>query len=125
MADLDLDAGVLGAERGQHPGEVDRAHPLGLHRAEHDRSAQAAAGLVDGVAGRLRGGQRRARFGQQRAPGVGQLDVVSGAVEQHHAELLLEVAHAGRDGRLDDVQAVGRASEAALLGDRDEGGELS
>ena len=62
MADLDLDPGVLGAERGEHPGEVDRSHPLRLHRPEHDRSAQPAAGLVDGVSCRLRGRQRRARL---------------------------------------------------------------
>ena len=49
---------------------------------------------------------------------------MSRAVEQRRAELLLELAHAGRDGRLDDVQPVSSAGEAALLGDRDEGGEL-
>jgi hypothetical protein len=84
----------------------------------------AAAGLVDGVFCRLRSGQRRARFGQQRATGVSQLDPVRGAVEQHHPELLLEVAHAGRNRGLHDVQPIGRASEAALLGNRDEGSEL-
>ena len=49
MANLHLDGGVLGAEHGQYPSEVDRPHSLGLHRAEHDRSTQASAGLGDGV----------------------------------------------------------------------------
>ena len=125
MADRDLDSRVFGSECRQHGGEIDRAHPLGLHRAEHDRPAQAAARLVDGVARRLRPGQRGARLGQERAPGVGQLDAVRGAVKQHRPEILLEVAHAGRDRRLDDVQPVGCAGEAALFSDRDEGGELT
>jgi hypothetical protein len=89
---------VLRAERGEQSGEVDRAHPLGLHRPEHDRSAQAATYLVDRVPGRLRRGQRRARFWEQRVAGVGQPDAVRRAVEQHRPELLLEVADTGRDG---------------------------
>ena len=97
MANLDRDPRMLGAERGQQTGEVDGTHPRRLHGAEHDRSAQAAADLVDGVFGCLRRGQRRARLWQQRAPGVGQPGAVGGAVEQHRPELLLEVAHAGGD----------------------------
>jgi hypothetical protein len=53
-----------------------------LHRPERDRSAQSPADLVDGVSGGLRRGERCARFGQQRTPGVSQRDGVGGAVKQ-------------------------------------------
>ena len=43
MANPHLHPWVLGAECGQYGREVDRAHPLGLHRAELDGSAQASA----------------------------------------------------------------------------------
>jgi len=49
---------------------------------------------------------------------------MGGTVEQGGAQLSFEVAHAGRDGGLHDVQPVGGAGEAALLGDGDEGGQL-
>ncbi len=56
VADLHLDRGMLAAERSEHSCEIDRAHPLGLHRAEHDRPAQATEGLVDGISCRVRRG---------------------------------------------------------------------
>ena len=124
VSDRDLDPGVAGAERGQQPGEVDRAHPLGLHRAEHDLAAQPSLRFVDGVAGGLRCGQRRARLGQQRSARVGQLDVMGRTVEQACPELVLELADARGHRRLDDVEPVGRAREAALFGHGDERGEL-
>jgi hypothetical protein len=42
------------------------------------------------------------------------------ALEQRDAELRLEPAHLCRQPRLRDPQALGRAGEASLLGDRDE-----
>ena len=64
MADVNRDGGVFGAVRGQHAGEVDGAHSLGLHRAEHDRTAQPTAGFVNSVPRGLRGGESRSGFGQ-------------------------------------------------------------
>jgi hypothetical protein len=37
VADVDVDAGVLGAEGGDHACQVDGPHPLGLHRSHHHR----------------------------------------------------------------------------------------
>jgi hypothetical protein len=48
-----------------------------------------------------------------------------GAIEQPRAKIPLELAHTGRDGRLDDMQPLGGAREAALFGDREERCDLS
>jgi FMN-dependent NADH-azoreductase len=50
----------------------------------------------------------------------GQPHLPRAAVEQRDAELLLELAHRRAERRLGHVQALGRASEVALLGDGDE-----
>jgi hypothetical protein len=57
---------------------------------------------------------------QQEAPGVGQRDLVRRAPQQLDAELAFEQAHLPAEGRLGDVQALGRAREAALGGHGDE-----
>jgi hypothetical protein len=98
VSNLNGDSCVLGTKGGEDPDEVDRTHPLGLHRAEQDGSAQAAASFIYGVSRRLRCCQRGASFRRQRIPGVGQFDGVRRAIEQPRSEFLLEIAHTGGDG---------------------------
>ncbi|MNN70258.1 hypothetical protein D3C81_1860990 [compost metagenome] len=50
---------------------------------------------------------------EQVAPGKGQADFTRVAVEQTRAEVLLQRGDAVRDGRLRDVQLVGRRAKAA------------
>ena len=64
VSNLNGDSCVLGTKGGEDPDEVDRSHPLGLHRAEQDGSAQAAASFIYGVSRRLRRCQRGASFRQ-------------------------------------------------------------
>jgi hypothetical protein len=52
--------------------------------------------------------------------GVCQRDAPLGAVEEPHAELLLELPNLLAHGRLRDVQALRGPAEVQLLGDRDE-----
>ena len=124
MADVDFYRGVLFAELGEHCRDVDRAHALGLHHPEREGAADAAADGVDGVACRGCRREGRACFRKEGVARVGQLDLVGRAVEQARAELAFEVADIGRDGGLHDVETIGRAREAALLGHRDEHCEL-
>jgi hypothetical protein len=106
---------VEGAEQRRHVDELDRGE-----RADADRAAQAAAHVVDGVAGVADGVERGPRPRQQRLTGVGQLDPLGGALEQAGAQLPLHRLDHGGDAGLDDVQTGRGAGEAALLGDGDE-----
>jgi len=83
------------------------------------------AGLA--AAGRLRCGERLvdgAQGGagrlQQRLAGLGELDAARRALQQRHAELLLEPGDRGAQRLLGDVHAARGAREVQLLGDGDE-----
>ena len=79
-------------------------------------------------AGRLSGGVYRPFHPvgalQQRAPGLGQLYVASPPLEEPGPELILQLADALAEGGLRYLQAPSGASEAPLLGHRDEVGEV-
>ncbi len=60
----------------------------------------------------------------QDVAGVGQRPVAGGALEEHFAEFGFELGDGLRDSRLGSVQPGGRAGEAALFGDGQEGFEL-
>ena len=79
------------------------------------------------MAGRLRGGDRVVDGAQggaggleQRLAGLGELDAARRAVEQRHADLLLEPGDRGAQRLLGDVHAARGAREVQLLGDGDE-----
>ena len=75
---------------------------------------------------RARGaGQQVARVLEQRRARRGERDAAAIALEQPHAELVLERPHLLADARLGQVQPVGGAAEVQLLGDRDERPELA
>ena len=82
VADVQLDVGVLVAEGGEQPSDVDRAERIDLKDPERHRAAQPAADLIDGLAGHPGGSERGACFGQQRVAGVGELDAMRRAVKQ-------------------------------------------
>jgi hypothetical protein len=58
---------------------------------------------------------------QQIAPGIGELHAAADAVEQSHAEFLLQQAHLFRQCWLRQVQYCGRPRQAALVRGDDEG----
>ena len=70
-------------------------------------------------------GEHAPRRGLELAPLGRQLDVARAAVEQARAERLLERADQRAEGRLRQVRQRGRAREAALLGEGDEGAQLA
>ena len=121
LADPDLDdQDARGGTRASRPGEVDGPHPLGLHRAEHDRPAD-PPDRVDGVAsGRCRG-KRGAGLGQQHAPGIGQLDPVGRAIKQAARRARARGCAPRRRPRIARRGAIRGTREAALLGDGDKG----
>ena len=63
-------------------------------------------------------------FVQQGGAGIGEGDAPLGAVEETHAQLLLELADLLADRRLGDVQALRRAAEVQFLSDGDEVPEM-
>jgi hypothetical protein len=62
VSDVRLNERMVFAKRGDKVRDVDRPHALGLQRAEQDRSTDAAANGVHGVAGGRRRGGRRPRL---------------------------------------------------------------
>jgi hypothetical protein len=65
-------------------------------------------------------GQHLPRVFQVHAAAIGQRDATLVAVEQAHAELVLERANLFAERRLRDVDRVGRAAKAQVRRDRDE-----
>lgn len=123
LAHADLDAGVLLVEPRQHGGQVH--HVQALERADGQRAAQQALHGGDRVARRLDRAERAPRLGQQRAAGLGQLDLAGGAQEERCAQFDLERSDGRRQTRLGDVHPARGTREMALLGDRDEVFELA
>jgi hypothetical protein len=109
-------------EGGEHARDVGRER---RDRADRDTPAQQAGELVDGAAHRLGGRDRRAGVDEHGGADLGRADGPRAAVEERVAELGLEALDLGADARLGDVQALGRAGEASLVGDRDEIAQLA
>lgn len=65
------------------------------------------------------------RLGEKAFAGDGELDLLTGAIEQLHTELTLQLRDRCRDRGLHDVDAACRAGEAPLDGDRHEVFDLS
>jgi len=73
----------------------------------------------------LDAGENVLRLLQERAPCVGQRDVLPGPVEQLHSERFLESTDLLAQRGLSRAKARGRPCEAELLGDRDEIAQMS
>ncbi|MNT51102.1 hypothetical protein D3C72_1880520 [compost metagenome] len=68
--------------------------------------------------------QKRFRGGQQHFARLGQGQAAAAAVEQRHAQALLQRLDLRRDRRLGQRQCFGRLRQIAQPGDRDEGADL-
>jgi hypothetical protein len=68
----------------------------------------------------LRLSKDAARLVEERRAGRGKGDGAVRAVQEAHAELLLQLAHLFADGRLRDVQPLRGTAEMQLFGDGDE-----
>ncbi len=87
---------------------------------EAQRSGPHTVGVERGVGG-CDGGLGPGPEGQA---GVGEVQVMGGAVHQPDAQVLFEPAQRPGDGRLAGVQAVGGTRDAALLRDGEEGPQM-
>ncbi|GLY48528.1 hypothetical protein Lesp01_21840 [Lentzea sp. NBRC 102530] len=95
-----------------------------LEAADRQRAAQQPLHGGDGVLRRGDAGQRPARLRQQRAAGLGQLDLAGGAQEQRRTEFDLQRPDRRRESRLGDVHPAGGPGEVVFFGDREEVFEL-
>ena len=107
LAEDDRDDGAAGAGR----------------RAELEPAGDALAfgELVEEL---LLRGENALRVAVEPLPRLGRLDAAARAVDELHAEPLLECLDLQADGRLRDAEPLGRLREALLLDDGDEGSEL-
>jgi hypothetical protein len=105
-------------ERGE--GVEQRGDRAADHHAHDDAAAHQAVDVVDGLADRTRGGQRRARVLEGGRAGGRHRRRAARAVDERGAELALELADLRADAGLADVNALGGAGEVRLLGDGDE-----
>jgi hypothetical protein len=130
----------LDAERGAQPqvharvGIAEAPQPLGQRRARERADERQRHGpgtraphrvdRVDPVAQRR---EQQLGVGQERAARIGEQDAGRDPLEQRRAELRLQQLDPAARRRLRQVQVGGRAGEAAVPGDREEGlhvGEL-
>ena len=98
---LEAVPGAGGEPDGERPG-LPAARGLGGGERVVDRAQGGAGGL------------------EQRLAGLGELDAAGGAVQQRHAELLLQARDRGAERLLGDVHPPRGAREVQLLGHRDE-----
>ncbi|KOQ36381.1 hypothetical protein ABW37_27645 [Achromobacter xylosoxidans] len=66
-----------------------------------------------------------ARVAQEAAAGGAQFDLAAAALEQRHAQVLLQQLDLARQRRLRHAQALGGAAEVQFLGHGDEAFELA
>jgi hypothetical protein len=92
--------------------------------AQAQAAARARPGLLGPLRGARRAGQDVARVIQEANARGGERHAAAVALEQPHAELVLQRPHLLRHARLRQVQLLGGAAEVQLLGDGDEGSEL-
>ena len=66
--------------------------------------------------------ERLANRGEQRHPGIGQLEAAIVAPEQRHAQVILQCFHLPADRAMGQVELLGRGAEAQAVGGDLEGG---
>ena len=108
------DAGKFGLEFFQQAGD---GAPHGRADDAHAQAAHfAAVDLADGVDGHAHLGQQVGRLVHQRLARHGQLERARGARKQAHAQFAFQFHDLLAQRRLRDMQALGGAAEAFLLG---------
>ncbi|MCY1547882.1 hypothetical protein D9M68_839620 [compost metagenome] len=93
-----------------------RQHPIQRGADKADRHL--VLDLADALGHRLQLGglgQQLQRVGVEVAPGVGQLERARVALEQLHAQVILQLLDLARQRGLGDMQPLGRAGEVAFL----------
>ncbi len=89
----------------------------GMEHRHAQRAAHQTFQFGDGECARVDLLQDALAIGLEQPAGVGELDFLGATVEQHGADHLLQLLDLVRKRRLRDVQAFGRAREAARVGD--------
>ena len=112
---------MVGVIVGKQAGDVDAVR---RHRADRDSATHQLAHLIDRDVDVGDGSQRRPGIRQRGLAGGRQSRGATRPVQQRLAELAFQPLDLGADGRLRDVDALGRASEIGLLGHGDEVFEL-
>ncbi|MCY1417326.1 hypothetical protein D9M71_328580 [compost metagenome] len=92
----------------------------GVDRADLERRNQLVFAGLGQLADALRLFEHLLRLGDDAFADRGQAHGALAALEDQHAQLVLELLHADREGRLADVAALGGAAEMLLLGERDD-----
>lgn len=118
LLEAQLDARIALIER-IHQG----AHQIageGRRHAQAQAAATEVAHLVDRSLRRFQLAQGTPRMKQVQLAGIGGTHAPAGAVEQLHAQLLFQLPHLLRQGRLRNVQRLGGAGEVAMLGDSEQ-----
>jgi hypothetical protein len=122
LRELDLDRRVLLGEAAENLGA---RLARGVGGESHPQRAAIAAGrrrhLRRGAVGAL---DDLPRVGKQQLARRRQVDLAGRAAEELAAELRLQGPDLRREGRLRDVQPLGRAAEVQLLRDCEEGAQV-
>src|SRR5579859_8026843 len=95
----------------------------GRARADAQRAGADPANGGEGLVGRARLGEDRARVAQQDETGLRESHPRGPTLHQRDAGLALQITHAFGHGRLRQAKLRGGAREAPLVGDRDEHAE--
>ncbi|OIQ76456.1 hypothetical protein GALL_418650 [mine drainage metagenome] len=114
----DLDAWPASAVIGEHRREQLAGADRRQSQAQHAAAQPAQFGELGEQVVAL--GQHRLRAAQHDLAGRGRLDARRIAIEQRHADLVLELTHRLADRRLGDEHGARGAREAALADDFDE-----
>jgi hypothetical protein len=116
-------AGIELAVLLEHPRQHVHAH--GHAARDGEAAAQEAVGLRDLPHDVLHVAVHAVGQAQEQLAGSGEGGALAPAVEEPASQLLLQQLHLPADGGLRDVQALGRAGEASLLGHGPEHLELA
>src|SRR4051794_14971887 len=109
-------------EAGDDVGE--HADPDVERRGDANRAAGSLAELGDRGARLIEPGDRVARAIVIGAPSVGEAELAGGALEEPHAEIVLEAGDASAHRRFREAERLGRRGEALGLDDADEDGDV-
>ena len=126
--DLVVPVDAVQVDVGLRAGGSEAAQRVGERVADEEADGQRrspAGGALQAPAGGVGRGEQRPRLLEQLLAGRSQRDAPGRAGEQVRAELLLELADLPAEHRLRDVEALRRAPEVQLFGDRDEVAQLA
>ena len=119
---LDRHIRILLPEQTNHPGHQISAS--GLARSDDQGAALEVVQIIQSTAGLMALAEDPIAITEQQVPGFRQLRFAPPTVKQRHLQLLLKVLDLQADGRLRDVEAVGRFFEASFADDGAKDAEL-